>query len=266
MVIIVLLLYHYVKREPIHSWDCPRMIALKKEWLSLWGENRSTSWDEERWGFNNDKFYKMLYAILENGLSDNDIHGLVEVIEELPVCSHDQCGFHKSVLSYMIMRFIQSGDRERLVKLLSKRFPDQLGFSGVPIEYGLVLWGEEMNNPILILGEAYKKCEEPQVRHHIAIVIRRAFLGSGIKEKDDDEFVSNAMQWYSEEKDNLVLNLHYAGIPPSPISYDDFPEAYEKVPNLDRPETIDRARVWARYKKNPLFVEKSSEDKPNEPD
>jgi hypothetical protein len=57
----------------------------------------------------------------------------------------------------------------------------------------------------LVLGEAYSKCQVPEVRHDLAGVGRRAFIGQGIRGKDDAEYVTNAMQWYEEEKSHLIV-------------------------------------------------------------
>ncbi len=263
VVFVLLLYYQYVRRKPITSWDCPRMNELEKECLSLWADYNEIPWDHERWGYKNGKLNQMLNNILKKGLTDPDLHGLAKASKELPMRADDMSDFDKAVLKYMLMEFIQSSDRQGLVKLLSSRFTDQIGFQ-VPIEYGLVLWGKGMKNPILLLGDAYKKCEEPQVRHHIAVVVRRAFIGLGIKAQNDEEFIENAMKWYKENKEHLTVNMRYAH-PTNTISYDEYPEAYGKTAKPD-PLHIDPAGVWAKFKNNPLFVEKSPEDKSHDTD
>ncbi|MGO8688442.1 MAG: hypothetical protein ACLQLG_02320, partial [Thermoguttaceae bacterium] len=64
---------------------------------------------------------------------------------------------------------------------------------------------ETLKDPILILGEAYAQCRIPKVRRTIANAVRRDFSGSGVRGKDDAEFVKNARRWYEEEKEHLVV-------------------------------------------------------------
>ena len=83
----------------------------------------------------------------------------------------------------------------------------------------------------MILGDAYAKCQVPEVRTIIAGVVRRAFLGHGIRGKDDGDFVKNAMQWYQQRKDRLTVNFKYASNIATSVSaeeYDAHPELYER--------------------------------------
>ena len=63
-----------------------------------------------------------------------------------------------------------------------------------------------LGDPIAVLGEAYSQCQIPEVRRQIANAVCRSFTGSGIRGKDDAEFVRNAMKWYEKEKDCLTVN------------------------------------------------------------
>ena len=84
--------------------------------------------------------------------------------------------------------------------------------------------------PILVLGEAYSKCNDAAVRGEIAAAVRRAFIGSGIRGDNDDAFVKSAMQWYKQNKERLEVNTAY----------------YLNLSDLD-----------SRYSENPLFVMKN---------
>ena len=67
--------------------------------------------------------------------------------------------FVNIVLHYMVTAFVDSGDREGLVTLLSTRFRDRI-YSEWIEEY-LMRDGEGRNTlkyPILILGDAYSRC------------------------------------------------------------------------------------------------------------
>ena len=65
---------------------------------------------------------------------------------------------------------------------------------------------KEVDDPILILGDAYAKCRVPEVRHDIATAVRQAFRAVGIRDKKDSVLVTKAMQWYREHKKDLVPN------------------------------------------------------------
>jgi hypothetical protein len=83
----------------------------------------------------------------------------------------------------------------------------------------------------LVLGEAFSKCKAPEVRHDLAGAVRRAFIGQGIRGKDDAESVTNAMQWYEKEKNHLTVNGQYCNNTmylPAEV-YDEMPEYYDKV-------------------------------------
>lgn len=261
---VFMVLVLYPKKEPITSWHSPRMLEIAHEWGSLMEEYNIAPVGEEtgeKYGLKNEKLYEMLDNILEKHLSKADLRQLAETCGELPAHAWKRSEFANAVLEYMTMRFIRSGDRENLLKLLSTRFPDQIGFQ-TPIECGIVSWGKKLKDPILLLGEAYSKSEEPEVRHHLAIIVRRAFIGSGIKGQDDTEFVKNAMQWYEKNKEYLTVNLRY-GHPMNTLSYDDFPEAYGKT-TKPHPLQFDPASIWTKFKHNPLFIEKQSSSEAKE--
>jgi hypothetical protein len=98
--------------------------------------------------------------------------------------------------------------------------------------------GEKLKEPVLLFGEAYSKCRDSEVRRHIAAAVRRAFTGSGVRGKDDAEFVRNAMQWYEKERGHLMLNSCYWYRPSvvGPHEEDDpnfrWLTDYEKMPPL----------------------------------
>ena len=76
--------------------------------------------------------------------------------------------------------FVESGDRQSLLKLLETRFPDTL-YPNAPIEYEIALnfGGGRSADPILLFGEAYSKCHDEAARHHLLIVVRRASSAHG---------------------------------------------------------------------------------------
>ncbi len=244
------------KREPITSWHCNRMRTIETDWRSVWDMfYQKTPVGQQRDEYDNAT--KSADDVLAGHLSSTNLRHLAATAGALPVFGKDRSDFTEGVLNYMVRSFLKSGDSEGLVTLLSTRFSDRAGFQ-VPIEYALVIWGEKLKDPILLLGKAYSKCQNPEVRRHLAIVVRRAFVGSGIHGKDDTDFVKNAMQWYEENKNHLMINPNGGPYCVRSVSYDDLPEAYGAPPRSRKFAYFAPARLWAEYEKRPLFVEKSS--------
>ena len=186
------------RREPITSWNSPRMIAVQKEWQAMHDSL------EGHWAKDNGEQQAMLDAILSNGLSRADLRRLAATADMLPLRPKDQSVFQQEALKYMVRRLVDLGDREGLVALLSRRFPNGTVAGYAQAEYYIAYFGRKtLKDPILVLGEAYSQCRIPEVRRTIANTVRRDFTGSGVRGKDDAEFVRNAMRWYEEEKDHL---------------------------------------------------------------
>ena len=101
--------------------------------------------------------------------------------------------------------FVDSGDRESLVRLLSTRLPLWVGRYPVEEYLALVAQGR-VADPILVLAEAYSKSRVPETRAYIAAAMRRAFGGVGKRGTDDADFVKNAAERYKRERDRLGLN------------------------------------------------------------
>jgi hypothetical protein len=236
-------------KEHITSWDCPKMREVQKEWELLFDTAEKTRGQEhkDKYGGKNEKLYDMLDRILKSNLSYDDLRNLTATCGTLPVRAEDRSEFAKAVLAYMERTFIDSGDRDNLVTLLSTRC--QLRICGYEdIEFYLAFWGKKLKDPILVLGEAFSKCKEPAVRHDLAGAVRRGFVGQGIRGKDDAEYVTNAMQWYEKEKNDLAVNVQYWQTTmwwPAEI-FDEMPEYYDKLN-----EDPARHRVELLFTKKP---------------
>ena len=216
-------------KEPITSWHSPRLLKTQKEWQSLQDAVRGVSGTreyKEKYGLKNEKLDAMLDAIIAQ-ISEADARRLAASCEQIPVRSKDRSAFTNAVLAHIVSVLVASGDRDRLVTLLSTRFVPRLG-GYATIEWYLAFFGRKLKDPIMILGEAYSKCQAPAVRHDIASAVRRGFTDLGVRGKDDAEFVRNAMQWYGKEKDGLVPNVRYLSNDQSfPLElYDKYPEQY----------------------------------------
>jgi hypothetical protein len=229
-------------REPITSWDSPRLLEVQKQWdaiASIKTQDKSVY---------QELLDKQLH-ILESNLSYDALRNLTATCDTLPVRAKDRSAFINAVLAHMERTFIDSGDRGNLVKLLSTRCQLEVGIAR-DIEFYLVYYGKKLKDPILVLGEAFTKCKVPEVRHDIAGAVRRAFAGHGIRGKDDAEYVTNAMQWYEKEKDHLIVNGEYSRnsewVPGG--TYDYMPELYDK---LEKDLASPKPRMQLLFKEKP---------------
>jgi hypothetical protein len=202
------------------------LLDVKKKWDAV---ARITTQDKSRY----EELQKSLVRILETNLSSDDLRNLTETSGMLPVRAKDRDEFTNALLAYMERTFIDSGDRDSLVKLLSTRCQLRI-WVHEDIEFYLASRGEKLKDPILVLGEALSKCRAPEVRHDIAGAVRRGFVGLGIRGNEDAEYVTNAMRWYENEKGHLTVNSMYwrntAKLPAE--VFDEMPEFYEKCEKL----------------------------------
>lgn len=223
--------------EPITSWDSPRLLKVQKDWESLLEIATKTPLPEreEKYGGKNEKLDPMLDDILKNNLSMEDLRHLAATCGTLPVREKDQSAFIRLVLGFMVRAFTEEQDRDNLLKVLSTRCPDGI-YLYEPIEFYLAYRAKDIS----ILGEAYSKCQIPEVRRHIALAIRRGFTSMGVRGKDDAEFVSKAMQLYENRKGELIVNPAYRVDAVLPL-YD------EEDPLWGNPAGFEKGR--------PLYVE-----------
>jgi hypothetical protein len=196
-----------VSEETTISWDSPKMLDIKNDWDSLRDTYAKTPEKISR--VKKDTYTELVRMqgdLLRKRLSHEDVRHLAASSGSLPVHCRDWSNFDRAVIEFIIHAFVYSRDRESLVSLLSTRFPIRMG--NWSIEFYLAMQ-DKLENPILILGEAYFKSRVPEVRHDIAAAVRRAFGGIGIPGKDDSDFVTNAMQWYNKEKHRVVVDTGY---------------------------------------------------------
>jgi hypothetical protein len=147
-------------------------------------------------------------ALLEKQYSTAQLHELAASFASVPSKLKDwsncQCLLRESLLGL----FLKNGDHDGLVTLLALHCFQQVYFE-TDIEVFIVLHGEKLNDPILVLGDAYKKSTSSDVRRDIAEAVRRGFSGSGITGRDDSELVSNAMAWYGVTVTYNVISWNY---------------------------------------------------------
>jgi hypothetical protein len=190
---------------PAHSlaWDSDKVKVVRAEWEALAAELARTASKQ-----NYEQHARRSEALLRERLSMDDMRGLARSCATIPKEDEDRSRFERVLLRTMIVVFTAAGDRESLVAMLSRRCPPRLWLHS-DIEWYLVCFGEKMQDPILILSEAFAQSEVAETRRELAAALRRGFGGSGVQGKDDAEFVKNAVQWYTREKDRLVLNDEY---------------------------------------------------------
>ena len=95
--------------------------------------------------------------------------------------------FEYSLVENLFFVLLEGGDREGLVTLLSTRCPRVI-YIYEDVETALAFGGDrrmypvysgKLDDPLLILGDAYAKCKFPEVRKQLAAALRRAFGSLG---------------------------------------------------------------------------------------
>ena len=182
------------------TWSSSRVLEIKREWDAV-AKTPTRSKDDC------DKVQVSLHEILARNLSGRDVRSLPRPAG-LPASTKKRTEFDNAVLAYIVTVLVGSGDRDDLVGMLSVRCPSRI-YAYETLEYYLAAHADTLKDPIVVLGDAYSKCQVPSVRHDIAAAVRRGFAGHGIRGKGDDEFVKNAMGWYEAEKGHLTVNVWY---------------------------------------------------------
>ena len=185
----------------VTSWNCPRMLEVKQEWQAL-HDSFGDKWTKDNYGEHTSK----LQGIFKKRLSPQDMAVLAATV----TAAHENTWseFDRSAMEVLFEAFVTSGDRENLVTLLASRCASEYSFERV--EAYLIRHGKKkLKDPILVLGEAYSRSEDPQVRKTIAEAARRSVKGLGIRGNDDAEFVDRAMRWYQTHRDQLIVNPEY---------------------------------------------------------
>jgi hypothetical protein len=179
-------------------WESPKLRSMEKAWLK-WREVAATR-PHSPYGFG----MEHLAGLLKNELSQQELHALAASFETMPCDTR----FQETLLDATIFICLEAGDRKGLVTLLAANCP--LLVCGLyHIEYFIMDCGKKMDDKVVILGEAYSRARKPETRRAIATAVRRGFYGLGVRGRDDDELVKNAMQWYRENKDRVTFNGRY---------------------------------------------------------
>ena len=181
------------------TWNSPRVLEVKKKFDALQASFAGPS-TIDNFGERTSK----TCDFLNHSLSPQEMSDLAATCGMLPIDEIHWSDFESCLIREMVRVFLETGNRNSLVTLFSLRFPSYYPYESM--DAFLVTHDQKIKYPILILGEAYWKCQVPDVRSRIAQMIRSDFKGSGIRADTDDDFVKDAMQWYDREKDNLIFN------------------------------------------------------------
>src|SRR5262249_5673558 len=136
-------------------WDSPAVREVEKEWQSL--EDAYTKTPEKIPGRHPKSKYaslqRMTDALFRERLSDADLRMLAGSIPATPdgPPRDRPVGrpFVDRLARFMAKTFVDSGDRDSLLRLLSARPPDYVGvYWG--IEFYLVAYGGRLKDPILL--------------------------------------------------------------------------------------------------------------------
>jgi hypothetical protein len=227
-------------RRPLY-WNSPRFLEIEQEWKSQYGDGPGDKDHYEKWAIALDR-------VLAKRISYSDVLCLALSCGTIGATEAKRSDFDNEVLTYMVRVLVAAGDRVNLVKLLASRCPCYV-YPYVPIEQHTALRGTKMSDPLLILGDAYLRCQDARVRHVIAMVLRRGFTDPKIRGANEAEFVTHTMQWYERNKSALVVNDRYGGN--SLI----FPQDEFELPD----DAFDDHHAPFRWQ--PLFVKRPSEDK-----
>jgi len=221
---------------PVTSWTCDRMLEVQKEWKTL-HDSFDDRWTKENYTERTSK----LQGVLKKRLSPQDM----AVLAATATAAHENTWseFDRSAMEVLFEAFVTSGDRESLVTLLSNRCASEYDFMFV--EGHLVhKRAKKLKDSVLVLGEAYSRGQDPQVRKTIAEAVRRGFKGLGIRGNDDADFVERAMGWYREHRDQLIVNPEYGAITIRMSNHFEQPLFKWKSPSAAKPawmETFPRS-------------------------
>jgi hypothetical protein len=199
-----------MKAKESISWGSPRVRLLEREWTLLdfrYRYRRSEEGTDASDAI--DRIRSARRKLLKENFHLEDMRALATSADALPIERDDRTEFTNELLSHVVLGLLASGDRARLVTLLSTRFPNRIG-PYLDTETGLVLLGTKLKDPILVLEEAYTKSKVPEVRRDIATAVRHGFMALGVHGKGDADVVKNAMDWYRRNKDRIDVNRRYA--------------------------------------------------------
>ena len=146
--------------------------------------------------------------LLEENLSLADMRRLAATCRALPIREQVGPSFAHAVIEFMIRAFVEAGDRDSLITLLSTQCPPCIRTCYIEV---LLIFGETGSKTPLRFSERLTQdvrestgplryCRHGSPAPSPVMESRAAMI---------DAFVENAMRWYEENKDNLAPSREY---------------------------------------------------------
>jgi hypothetical protein len=150
---------------PKLAWESPRVIQVEKKYEAVQSAFVGPS---TKAGFGARE--KELEDFLRSQLTDQELADLAATCGTLPVDEGRWSDFQRHLIWEMTRSFLETGDRESLVTLFSIRPPSLHNYETV--DAFLATQDQKIKHPILVLGDAYWKCQAPEARSLLARMIR----------------------------------------------------------------------------------------------
>lgn len=174
----------------------------RREWECLWSGRAlrgARGWGTEVAG--------MRFEVARDVVSGYTRVQLLTLLEARSRLPGKLSPWEEDILSVSLQRLRTVGNREGVVKLLSLYFRPRTVVSN--FDWFLVKhYGDWLEDPILLLCDAYERTGRPEVKESILSLLASAFPMVP-REGDGDAFVQSCRQWYLKHKDRLVLNPDY---------------------------------------------------------
>jgi len=101
-----------IAEESTIRWDSPQMVAINKEWDSLWDTFTKTPEKISTGKHPYEELVRMQGELLRKRLSDNDVRHLAASCGTLPTRWREWSKFDRAVVEFMLDVFVHSRDRE----------------------------------------------------------------------------------------------------------------------------------------------------------
>jgi hypothetical protein len=177
------------------------------------------------------KWLKELETVISSRVPKDQMNEFVLAATANVTAPNSGSWYHRATVEALAVVLSKRGERDALVKLLSRAYPDRIYYGDV--EFWVAYQARDtLPDGILLLCKAFRQSNDPKVRAKIAASLSRAFRANGLDMGDDGATVDACESWYSKNKETIKPN----------IAYDD---------NRMHPN-----RTRDHYAKTPLFISK----------
>jgi hypothetical protein len=154
------------------------------------------------------KSITVLASLLRDKLSESERKAELRRLSSSKSQGIKPTDWDEALAQAFVMVLIEDRDRAELVNLLSHSCPDYFGIN--KLELILVTYGEKfLEDPILVLFDAYSAASSQESKESIVIVLGRAFFRLRQQVKGDEQFVRESKKWYVEHRKSLAVNPDY---------------------------------------------------------